>query len=262
MSQHLVTLEIEGGFARLRMRRGEARNAIDRALAEALHEAISDCAGRVDVRVVLLSAEGSAFSVGGDLAHLHQALDRLPSELEAMISTYHAALAQLASMPAPVVCAVQGGVGGGGLGLIWCSDVVIAADNVKLASGFPRLGFSGDGGSSWALTRLVGARRAWEFLAGGRVLSAREAAEWGLVSAVVPSDQLQTAAESAASRLAVGPTRAYTELRALIRRGLSSELTEQLDAERQAMIRLSRSDDVLEGIDAFIQRREPRFTGS
>src|SRR5207302_6516795 len=118
------------------------------------------------------------FSVGGDLHHFAGALERLPEELDTLIASYHVTLARLAALPVPVVCAVRGGAAGGGLGLLWCADVVIAAADLRLASGFAQLALSGDGGSTWHLPRLVGMRRAMEFTLGGRVLSAEEALEW------------------------------------------------------------------------------------
>lgn len=260
-SSDVVGLRFEEGLARIRLRRPEAHNAIDRDLAYGLLDAASACAAHAGLRAVLIEAEGANFTVGGDLRHLRGVGDDLPAELQRMISRYHAALAQLGALEAPVVTAVQGAAAGGGLGLLWCADVVIAADDARLASGFARLGMTGDGGSSWAVTRLAGARRAWEFLAEGRVLSAVEAADWRLVSRVVPAAELAAEAERTARLLAAGPTRAYAHLRRLIGAASASSWAEQLDAERQVMAELALTDDVRNGIAAFVERREPRFSG-
>ncbi|MDW5593163.1 enoyl-CoA hydratase-related protein [Conexibacter stalactiti] len=257
----VVSLRFEEGLARLRLARPEAHNAIDRAMAYELLDAASACAARPGLRAVLIEADGPSFTVGGDLRHLHGVGDDLPAELQRMISRYHAALAQLGALEVPVVTAVQGAAAGGGLGLLWCADVVIAADDARLASGFAKLGMSGDGGSSWAVTRLAGARRAWEFLVDGRVLSAAEAAEWGLVSRVVPAAGLAAESERTARRLADGPTRAYAHLRRLIAAASGSSWAEQLDAERQVMAELALTDDVRDGIAAFLARRAPTFNG-
>ncbi len=257
----VVELRFEEGLARLRLTRPEAHNAIDRAMAYELHDAASACAARADLRALLIEAEGANFTVGGDLRHLNGVGDDLPAELQRMISRYHAGLAQLGALEVPVVTAVQGAAAGGGLGLLWCADVVIAADDARLASGFARLGMTGDGGSSWAVTRLAGARRAWEFLAEGRVLSAAEAADWGLVSRVVPAAELAAEAERTARTLAAGPTRAYAHLRRLIAAASRGSWSEQLDAERQVMAELALTDDVREGIGAFVAKRAPEFRG-
>ena len=254
-------LTVEDGLARIRLCRPEARNAIDRELAFALQEVVADCAGRGDVRAVLIDAEGEHFTVGGDLDYFQHA-DDLSSEFHQMIGSYHAALAKLATIDAPVVTAVQGAAAGGGLGLLWCADVVIAGDDLKLASGFTKLGLCGDGGSSWAVPQLVGPTRAWEFLVEGRVLGAQEALEWGLISEVVPADGLAERAEARGRRLANGPTRAYGKLRRLLARSASVSWEEHLAAEVRAMGELARTADAREGIGAFAERRAPRFSGA
>jgi 2-(1,2-epoxy-1,2-dihydrophenyl)acetyl-CoA isomerase len=256
-----VELTVDRGVGQLRLIRPEARNAIDPAWVLALREAVEECAGRTDVRAVLVSAEGPSFSVGGDLDHFAAHLDALPEELESMISGFHVALRTLAELSVPVVCAAAGAVAGGGIGLLWCADVVLLADDAKLATGFSRLGLSGDGGSSWYLPRLVGTLRATEMILEGRVLSATEALEWGLVSRVVPRDGLEQQAADLAQRLASGPTYAYGEMRALIRRALDVPLAEGLDAEREAIVRCGATADGREGITAFAERRSPRFSG-
>jgi 2-(1,2-epoxy-1,2-dihydrophenyl)acetyl-CoA isomerase len=257
-----VTLAVDGGLARVRLCRPEANNALDHDVAFGLHRAVSALAGRDGVRAVLVDAEGRHFTVGGDLFHLDGAGDDLPAELQRMISLYHGALAQLARLDAPVVCAVQGAAAGGGLGLLWAADVVFAADDLKLASGFAKLGLAGDGGSSWAVPRLAGPRRAWEFLVDGRVLDAREALEWGLVSEVVAAGQLADVAEAYARRLASGPTRAYGHLRRLMRESPQRTWPEHLDAERQVMNDLAHTADAREGIAAFTGRRRAEFRGA
>ncbi|MDO8187726.1 enoyl-CoA hydratase-related protein [Conexibacter sp. JD483] len=258
----VVDLRFEDdGLARLRLTRPEAHNAIDRTLVDELHDAAAACAARPDLRALLIEAEGANFTVGGDLRHLNGVGDDLPAELQRMISRYHAGLAQLGALEVPVVTAVQGAAAGGGLGLLWCADVVILADDARLASGFARLGMTGDGGSSWAVTRLAGSRRAWEFLAEGRVLNAQEAVEWGLVSRVVPAAELAEEAERSARTLAAGPTRAYAHLRRLIGAASRSSWPEQLDAERQVMAELALTEDVRAGIGAFVEKRAPVFRG-
>jgi 2-(1,2-epoxy-1,2-dihydrophenyl)acetyl-CoA isomerase len=178
-----------------------------------------------------------------------------------MIGPYHAALGRLAALPLPVVCAVNGAAAGGGLGLVWCSDYVVAADDAKFATGFAALGLSGDGGSSWFLPRLVGLRRARELILHNRILTAAEALDWGLVDRVVPLAELEPEAESAVAGLAAGPTVAYGEMRRLLWRSLSADLDDQLTAERDAIVRCGATADAIEGITAFVERRPPKFLG-
>jgi 2-(1,2-epoxy-1,2-dihydrophenyl)acetyl-CoA isomerase len=252
-------LTVEDGIARLRLVRADAHNAIDPAWVQAVDDGITACDADPSVRALLICAEGPTFSVGGDLNHFAANLERLSDALDEMIGPYHRSLALLAELPVPVVCAVQGGVGGGGLGLLWCADVVLAADDMKLATGFARLGLSGDGGSSWWLPRLVGIRRARELMLGGRVLSAAEALEWGLVNRVVERERLESEALALMRELAAGPTAAYGEMRQLLARSGSISLADGLDAELDACRRGGATADAREGIAAFVERRAPRF---
>lgn len=261
MTARRVSLEVDGGVARLRLVRPDTHNAIDLAMVEAIAEAVAACEVRPGVRCVLIGADGPSLTVGGDLNYMNAALDRLPEELDALIGVYHATLSRLAALPVPVVCGARGAVAGGGLGLLWCSDVVIAAADLRLASGFARLSLSGDGGSTWHLPRLVGMRRAMEFTLGGRVLDAEEALEWGLVTRVVPVETLEAAAEETARRFAAGPTIAYGHQRRLLRTALDRTFEEQLAAERAAIVDCGRAADAREGISAFVARRTPHFEG-
>jgi enoyl-CoA hydratase/carnithine racemase len=254
-------LTVEDGLARLRLVRPEASNAIDPEMVAALRAAAEDCAAAPGVRALLISAEGDAFTVGGDLRFFAARPDTIAQDLDSMIGDYHVALGLLGELPVPVVCAAQGGAAGGGLGLLWVADVVIAADDLKVATGFAGVGLSGDGGSSWWLPRLVGIRRARELLVGGRVLSAQEALEWGLVGRVVPRAQLEAEALVAARELAAGPTVAYGEMRRLLARSMSLSIAEGLHAEWEAMIRTGGTHDAPEAITAFVEKRAPRFEG-
>lgn len=263
MSDRTV-LEIAEGLARLRLTRAGRRNAIDGAMATGVAERMDRLVAATaagEVRAVLVEAEGPAFTVGGDVDHLVGELDRLPAELDVMITRFHGALAQLAELPVPVVTAARGAVAGGGLGLFWCADLAIAGDDLRIATGFARLALSGDGGSSWHLPRLVGLRRAQELLLGGRVLDAAEALDWGLVTRVVPAGELAGHALAVAQGLAAGPTYALGRMKRLLRESGPNTYRQQLEAERAAIVDCGATSDGREGLAAFAQRRQPRFTG-
>jgi 2-(1,2-epoxy-1,2-dihydrophenyl)acetyl-CoA isomerase len=261
VSMQSLTLEVRDAIAELRLTRPDTRNAIDPAMIAALEEAAAALERLEGVRAVLICAEGPTFTVGGDLGHFKANLDRLPEELDAMVGRLHVALATLGRLDVPIVAAAAGAIAGGGLGLLWCADVVLLADDAKLAAAFARIGLSGDGGSTWALPRLVGLRRAQEFLIGGRVLSADEAVEWGMATRVLPAAELQAAARSEARRLAAGPTVAFGHMRRLLRDSSLATWPEQLAAEREAMTASGASADAREGVTSFSERRDPVFDG-
>jgi 2-(1,2-epoxy-1,2-dihydrophenyl)acetyl-CoA isomerase len=256
-----VTLQISDGLAHLRLARPSLRNGIDMMMVRALADRFEAVAEDPGVRALLIGADGPAFSVGGDLAHLQTHRDRLPAELHEMISLYHSTLARLAALPVPVLLAAHGAVAGGGLGLLWCADLVIAADDLRITTGFVHLGLSGDGGSSWHLPRLVGLRRAQQLILGGRVLDAAEALDWGLVTEVVPAGRLAEVALARATALAAGPTYALGRMKRLLLEGWAHNYPEQLAAEREAIVDCARTQDAREGLAAFAERRAPGFTG-
>lgn len=257
-----ATYRVTEGVAEIRMTRPDAGNAIDPAMVEALDAAIRTAETDDTVRCVLLTADGPAFCVGGDLRFFRSNLDALPEHLDSMISTWHrSALRRLSALPVPVVAAARGGVGGGGLGLLWGADVVVLADDAKLATGFTRLGMTGDGGSSWYLPRLVGLRRAQDLMLRSTPVGAAEALECGLVSRVVPGAELEDTGWALAREFAAGPTWAYGGIKQLLRDSGDRTHADQLMAEYELMRAGAGRADVREGITAFAERRAPEFDG-
>ncbi len=258
-----VSLAIQDGIARLRLTRPDAGNAINLDCAVALGDALEQLSTDGSVRALLISADGPHFTVGGDLKFLADQVDDFADTVDGMLAIYHSrVLPVLDELPFPIVTAVQGGAAGGGLGLVWCADVVIAGDTLKLRTGFDKLGLSGDGGSSWHLPRLVGLRRAQQILIGGETVDAQRALDWGLVTSVVPLADLESTAETAVQRLADGPTYALTRMRRLLLQSSSTSHADQLLAERQAMHACAIRPDLVEGMHAFIERRTPDFRQS
>ena len=255
-----VSFRVDGDVAEVALSRPEANNAIN-------HEMVHGLAGALDQleaaapRAVLLRAEGEHFTVGGDLEHLAEVVDRLADDLGEIVPQYHDVLSRLAGLDVPVLCAAQGVAAGGGLGLLWCADLVIAATNLRLATGFAGLGLSGDGGSSWVLPRLVGLHRARQLALFGQRVDAEQALAWGLVDELVDPDRLRAQAEQRVAELAAGPTLAYGHIKRLLRASGQASFAEQLDAERAAMVATAATADAREGILSFAERRRPRFRG-
>jgi 2-(1,2-epoxy-1,2-dihydrophenyl)acetyl-CoA isomerase len=251
-----------GGLGIIRLNRPAARNAINEAFAADFAEAVSRCAEDASLRALLICGNGPSFTVGGDVAMLAGTEPgELPEKLRRLTTSYHASLQVLDSLPVPVVAAVRGAVAGGGLGLIYVADVVIAATGTKFAAGFGGLGLSGDGSGTWFLPRLVGARRAAEFYLEQRVLTAEEAASWGLITRMVPAAELAAEAERTARQLAAGPTRAWSEIRTLLRRSDETSLSDQLAAETAAQCRTAGTRDARHAIASFLAKTRPAFDG-
>ncbi len=257
-----VLLDFADGVATLRLNRPDKGNAIDTAMAGDLAEAATQIAERPDVRAVLIAGNGPNFTVGGDLGlFAGTAREQLPDRLRRMIDSYHLAIERLTSIDAPVVAAVRGGAGGGGLGLLYAADIVVAADDSRFALGYGALGLTADGGNTWFLPRMVGMRRAQELFLLNRRLTAQEALEFGLISRLASSDDVEAEAATIAATLAAGPTPAYGAVRRMLRQSFETGLSDQLDAERDSIVAASSTDDAQEGIAAFVTKRRPRFRG-
>ncbi|WP_386416630.1 enoyl-CoA hydratase-related protein [Stutzerimonas stutzeri] len=253
-----VVVTIDNGIAWVRLDRPADNNAINQQMADELLLAARQCAADATVRVVVLEGAGRAFTVGGDLHFLADVeAETLPGKLAEMLGNYHEALRIFNRLSVPVIAAVQGPCAGGGLGLMYCADLVLAADNCRFALGFATLGFSPDGGNSWFLPRLIGPRRAAELYFEGRVLSAEEAKDWGLVNRVVALDQLHAEVMACAERMTRGVAAGFAAARQLLRQSWDKSLSEQLEAETDAMVRLAEEPAVSQALKRFVDNKKP-----
>jgi len=257
-----VLLDFDGGIATLRLNRPDKGNAIDERMAADLAEAATQIAERPDVRAVLIAGNGPNFTVGGDLGlFAGTAREQLPNRLRRMIDNFHLAIERLTGIDAPVVAAVRGGAGGGGLGLLYVADIVVAAEDARFALGYGALGLTADGGNTWFLPRMVGMRRAQELFLLNRRLTAQEALAFGLVSRLAADDAVENEAAALAAKLAAGPTRAFGPVRRMLRQSFETGLADQLTAEKDSIVAASTTDDAQEGIAAFVAKRRPQFRG-
>lgn len=257
----VVRYGVADGVATVELDRPEAGNAIDPTMVSDLDEATFRAASDPGVRAVLIRGTGRSLSVGGDLVFFARTADDMPRQLRWIVDRYHVALDRLATLDAPVVCAVHGALAGGGLGLAHVADVVVAADDSRFAVGYGAIGLACDGANSWYLPRLVGMRRAQEMFLLDRVLTGPEALAAGLVTEVVPAAELAARARELAVRLAAGPTRAFAGMKRLLRHGQDAGLTDQLAAEAREMVAAGGTEDAREGVTAFVEHRRPDFRG-
>ena len=256
-----VTLDVgDDGVAQLRLNRPDASNGLNVELLKALHEAILRCHADESVRVVSLSGAGRNFCAGGDVRTFESKGAELPAYLREATAWLQLATAALIQLRVPVVAAVQGfAAGGGGLGLVCASDIVIAAESAKFFSGAVRVGMAPDGGSSVTLSQLVGLRQALRILLLNPTLSAHEAREIGLVTETVADDELTSRAAEVAATLAASPTLALSATKRLVWNGVGASVEQRLAEESRTVSELSGTADALEGLRAVIERRPPKF---
>lgn len=249
----LLSLD-DDGLAHLRLNRPEASNGMDVPFLRALYDAVMTATGRPELRAVLLTGEGSNFCAGGDVKTFASKGDALPDYLREATAWLQNVAQGLLGLPVPVVAAVHGfAAGGGGLGLVCASDIVVAGESARFMSGAARVGMAPDGGSSVTLTQLVGVRKAMEILLLNPTLTAADALEIGLVTRVVADDELQ--GEGLASARALGATKR------LVWSGLGNRVEAQLPEEARTVSELSGTADAREGLAAVLERRTPKFTG-
>ena len=256
---HRVRTAAEGDVWHVVLDNGPAGNVVDLAMAEQLGAALA--ARPAATRAVLLTAAGPRFCVGGDISVFAAAGD-MAETIGRLATAWHETVHALLYCEVPVVAGVHGAAAGAGLGLLGACDIVVCARSTKLRPGYGSLGLSPDGGTSWALTRALGAPRALELLLTDGTLSAADAHLFGLVARLVDDDQLLEAATALAHQVAAGPVRAMVRTRGLVRRAAVRTLEEQL-VDEERLIRVSAADpESREGVAAFLERRRPDFPGA
>jgi 2-(1,2-epoxy-1,2-dihydrophenyl)acetyl-CoA isomerase len=252
-----VDVDVHDGVARITLNRPEVGNALDLESASALREAAEGLRDR-DAGAVILSGAGRTFCVGGDLQYMRDA-DEVGDAVLRLASQFHGALEALAALDAPVIAAVRGAAAGGGMSLAIACDIVLAAESARFTMAYTGIGFSPDGGSSWTLPRLVGARRAAELMLLNERLDAATARELGLVTRVVPDEALDDEAGALARRLADGPVRALGAVKRLLRQSATRGFPEQMAEEARTIAALAAAPDGREGVAAFLEKRAPAF---
>jgi 2-(1,2-epoxy-1,2-dihydrophenyl)acetyl-CoA isomerase len=257
-----IDFRVEDGVATICLNRPAQRNAINLRMAQEFLEVARRIAADPSVRAVLISGNGPALTVGGDISYFleggGEGYDRL---FERMIWPFHEAFDILSRIEAPIVAAAHGAVAGGGMGFVYAADLVLAATGTRFVPAFAAIGLSGDGGGTYHLPRLIGPRRAAQAYLRNTPISVEEALDWGLVNEIVPADELHARATALARELAEGPTVAFATMRALLRESWGNDLTGQLAAELRGTKKTGITRDAAGAFTAFAEKRTPTFEG-
>jgi len=258
-----VLFQIEGAVATVIINRPDQRNALDAAAKALLLERLRQAAGDEAIRAVVLTGAGSAFCVGQDLGEHAQALAADPATaFDTVDEDYNPVITLLATMPKPVVAAVNGTCVGAGLGLALACDLRVISSAAKLGTAFSGIGLTCDSGLSVTLVRAVGQARAAQLMLLGSMFTAEEAVGWGISGIIADPAKTLEAAVEVAEGLAAGPTRAFAETKALLNAASSATLAEALAAESAAQHRLGLTNDHLNAVTAFLRKEQPTFTGA
>ncbi len=258
-----INIYRQGGAAKLELNRPERMNAWNKSLGLELRDAIADLGTDSEVRAVLITGAGRAFSSGADLRDgTDPTPEGHPDVYSVLTERYHPIITGIRSMPKPVVAAVNGAAAGIGLSLALACDLVVAAESSYFLLAFVNIGLVPDGGSSLLVPSRIGFARAAELALLGERLPAAKALDWGLINRVWPDAELMPKAEELVAKMADGPTRSYAGTKRQLNRWLYAEIDDQLEFEAQIQQEMAASGDFAEGVAAFTQKRPAKFTGA
>ncbi len=247
----------DGAVLTITLNRPDVLNAFTAEMHRQLVGAFKEARAE-DVRAVVITGAGRGFCVGQDLNEFGEAARDIAGRLR---TNYHPTIRAVRELEKPVIAAVNGPAAGAGLSFACACDLRVAAESSTFVPAFINIGLVPDMGGTFFVTRLLGPSRAFEWMTSGRRLTAEEALEWGLVSEVVPDDGLAGRAAEWAAQLATMPTRGIGMSKRLFDSADRATLEEQLEREAELQAAATQTSDFREGVDAFLQKREPRFEG-
>ncbi len=257
-----VNLTQRGGAAWIELNRPDALNAWNTQLGEDLHAAVHRVADDDDVRAVVITGAGRAFSSGADLKQgFEPTAEGHPDVHTRLTQVYHPIITTIRRMPKPELAAVNGPAVGIGCSLALACDLVVAAESAYLLLAFVNIGLVPDGGSSLFIPARAGFTRAAEMALMGEKVPAAQAFEWNLVNRVVPDAEFRAAVEELAARFAAGPTRSFAGTKRQLNASIYPHMDDQLELEAGIQQEMAASGDFVEGVTAFVQKRTARFTG-
>jgi enoyl-CoA hydratase/carnithine racemase len=257
--------EIRDRVALITLNRPEARNALSDHLTPALRRMIKQCGEDPNVGALLISGAGTAFCAGGDVKGMGSNSNKAEMTFEERVADLRTKqrtlTGALVAVRKPTIAALPGPAAGAGLALALACDIRIAAESAIMATGYARIGLTGDYGIAWLLTRLVGASRARELMFLSERIDARRCETLGLVNRVVPDAELREVAFALAKSLAEGPSVALARIKDNLDHAVNADFLESMDQEAENMVRSARTTDHKEAVRAFIDKRKPAFVG-
>ena len=258
MAYETIDFKTDGAIARLTLNRPDRLNSF----TVQMHEELRDSLGSLgDARVLVLTGAGRGFCAGQDLNDRAVAPGETVDLGETVEKYWNPLVRTLATMPQPVIARINGVAAGAGANIALACDIVVAAKSAKFIESFSAIGLIPDSGGTWHLPRLIGQARALGLALTGEPLSAEKAAEWGLIWKAVEDDALDAEVDAIASNLASLPPLGLAATKEMIRSSWQYSLDEELTRQAGAMRRLGFTEDYREGVAAFLEKRQPSFTG-
>ncbi|MER5137792.1 2-(1,2-epoxy-1,2-dihydrophenyl)acetyl-CoA isomerase PaaG [Providencia stuartii] len=252
----------ENGVLTITLNRPDRLNSFNDEMHRQLSDALKIAERDDTVRCLVITGAGRGFCAGQDLNDRNVSVSEQAPDLGYSVETfYNPLIRRLTSLPKPIICAVNGVAAGAGAAIALAGDIVIAAKSASFIQSFCRLGLVPDSGGSWFLPQLAGHARAMGMALLGDKISAEQALQWGMIWQVTENDELTTTVNQLAQHLATQPTYGLGLIKKAIYSAATNTLDEQLDLERDLQRLGGRSEDYREGVDAFLNKREPKFKG-
>lgn len=255
-----IHFEIKSGVGIIRLNRPEKFNAFNREMALALQETLDVCGHQQEVRAVYITGNGKAFCAGQDLGEV---TGEHPASFDVILSEhYNPIVTRIRKLAKPVICAVNGVAAGAGANIALCCDIVVASEQASFIQAFSKIGLIPDSGGTYFLPRLIGLQKATALMMLGDKLNAVEAERIGMIYQYFSADQFETEAMKLAIQIAHMPTKALALTKQALNNSLHSNFFEQLQYEDKLQQMASNTNDYQEGVNAFMEKRNPSFNGN
>ena len=258
MAYQTIDFKADGPIARITLNRPDRLNSFTIQMHEELRDALANLG---DARVVILTGAGRGFCAGQDLNDRAVAPGEVVDLGDTVEQCWNPLVRTLTALPQPIIARVNGVAAGAGANIALACDIAVAAKSAKFIQSFSAIGLIPDSGGTWVLPRLIGQARALGLALTGEPLPAEQAADWGLIWKAVEDDALDAEVDAIANKLAALPPLGLAAIKEMIRSSWQHSLGEELDRQRDAMRRLGFTADYREGVAAFLEKRQPKFTG-
>ena len=247
------------GVGTITLARPDVFNSFNRAMAIAMQDALDECSADAQIRCIVITGEGRAFSAGQDL---NEVTDPNGPEIQNIVKDhYNPIVSRIRTIEKPIVAAVNGVAAGAGANIALSCDVVVARISASFIQAFSKIGLIPDSGGTFTLPRLIGWQRASALAIMGDKVSAEEAEKMGMIYRAIPDEEFEQVVQKLSTKIASMPTKGIGLTKRAFNSSLNNSLEEQLDLEEKLQFEASRTDDYKEGVTAFLEKRKPHFTG-